>query len=157
MIKPKKLVSVFLLAAAPLLLPACSSSSSSNPPTPDDPNDRFGAAMSGANEVPPVSTSATGNYTANYNRETRALSYTVTYQGLTPTMGHIHSVTAATAAGNNGPVSIGFTSLTSPIVGQTTLTQEQQDAMYAKRTYANLHTTANPGGEIRGNIAQIDP
>ncbi len=91
--------------------------------------------MSGANEVPSVSTSATGNYTANYNRVTKALSYTVTYQGLTPTMGHIHSVTATTAAGTNGGVSTNFGStLTSPIVDQTTLTQDQQDAMYAKRT-----------------------
>jgi hypothetical protein len=144
-----------MLAAAPLLLPSCNSSSSNNP-SPDDPNDTFGASMSGSNEVPPVSTSATGNYTANYNRVTRVLSYTVTYQGLTPTMGHIHSVTASAASGNNGPVSITFPSLTSPIVGQTTLTQDQQDAMYGKRTYANLHTSAYPDGLIRGNIAQTD-
>lgn len=153
MINPKKMAALLMLAAAPLVLPSCKSS---NSPTPDDPNDMFGATMSGTNEVPPVSTSATGNYTANYNRVTRVLSYTVTYQGLTPTMGHIHSVTASAAVGNNGPVTIPFTTLTSPIVGQTTLTQEQQDAMYAKRTYANLHTTAYPNGAIRGNIEQTD-
>ena len=154
MINTKRMAAALMLIGAPLLMTSCSMTGSSS--TPDDPNDTFGAAMSGSNEVPPVSTSATGNYTANYNRVTRVLSYTVTYQGITPTMGHIHSVTATTAAGNNGPVSIGFGTLTSPIVGQSTLTQDQQDAMYAKRTYANLHTTANPNGEIRGNIVQTD-
>lgn len=155
MINTKTMAAALMLIGAPLLMTSCSMTGSSS--TPDDPNDTFGASMSGANEVPPVSTSATGNYTANYNRVTRVLSYTVTYQGLTPTMGHIHSVTATTAAGNNGGVSTNFGStLTSPIVGQTTLTQDQQDAMYAKRTYANLHTTANPNGEIRGNIVQTD-
>ncbi|QJD78644.1 CHRD domain-containing protein [Spirosoma rhododendri] len=154
MTKPKMLATALMLVAAPLLMTSCSMTGSSS--TPDDPNDTFGASLSGSNEVPPVSTSATGNYTANYNRVTKVLSYTVTYQGLTPTMGHIHSVTATSAAGNNGPVSIGFGSLTSPIVGQATLTQDQQDAMYGKRTYANLHTTANPNGEIRGNIVQTD-
>lgn len=154
MINTKTMTAALMLIGAPLLMTSCSMTGSSS--TPDDPNDTFGASMSGANEVPPVSTSATGNYTANYNRVTRVLSYTVTYQGLTPTMGHIHSVTATTAAGNNGPVSIGFGTLTSPIVGQTTLTQDQQDAMYAKRTYANLHTATNQGGEIRGNIVQTD-
>lgn len=154
MTNSKTMAAMLMLIGAPLLLTSCSMTGSSS--TPDDPNDTFGASMSGGNEVPPVSTSATGNYTANYNRVTKVLSYTVTYQGLTPTMGHIHSVTATTAAGNNGPVTIPFSSLTSPITGQTTLTQDQQDAMYAKRTYSNLHTTANPNGEIRGNIVQTD-
>lgn len=155
MIKTKTMAAMLMLIGAPLLMTSCSMTGSSS--TPDDPNDTFGATMSGSNEVPPVSTTATGNYKANYNRVTKVLSYTVTYQGLTPTMGHIHSVTATTAAGNNGPISIGFGStLTSPITGQTTLTQDQQDAMYGKRTYANLHTTANPNGELRGNIVQTD-
>jgi hypothetical protein len=153
MIRPKKMTVLLMLAAAPLLLPSCKSGSN---PSPDDPNDTFGATMSGSNEVPPVSTSATGNYTANYNRVTRVLSYTVTYQGLTPTMGHIHSVTASTASGNTGGITITFPSLTSPIVGQATLTQGQQDDMYANKTYANLHTSTYPNGLIRGNIVQTD-
>lgn len=154
MTKTKTMAAMLMLVGAPLLMTSCNMTGSSS--TPDDPNDTFGADMRGSNEVPPVSTSATGSYKANYNRETKVLSYTVTYQGLTPTMGHIHSVTATTAAGNNGPVSIGFGSLTSPIIGQATLTQDQQDAMYGKRTYANLHTATNGNGEIRGNIVQTD-
>ncbi|KAB7732846.1 CHRD domain-containing protein [Rudanella paleaurantiibacter] len=125
--------------------------------TPVNNVDTFGATLNGAQEVPAVSTTATGNYTGRFDKNSKVLSYTVTYQGLTPTMGHIHSVTAATAEGNNGPVSIPFGNvLTSPITGQTTLTQTQQDEMYANRTYANLHTTRAPGGEIRGNIRKTN-
>jgi hypothetical protein len=124
---------------------------------PIDNNDTFGATLNGAQEVPAVSTTATGTYSANFDKTTRVLNYTVTYQGLTPTAGHIHSVTAATAEGNTGDVSIPFAStLTSPLIGQATLTQAQQDEMYGNKTYANLHTTANPGGEIRGNIKKTD-
>ncbi|RIV18676.1 CHRD domain-containing protein [Fibrisoma montanum] len=149
----KKLLMALALMAAPILMISCNDDDDS---TPDDPNDTFGATLNGGQEVPPTSSTATGTYAANYNRVTRVLSYTVAYQGFTPTMGHIHSVTATTAEGNNGPVSIGFTSLTSPIVGQTTLTQAQQDEMYARRTYANLHSAQFPNGEIRGNIRQTD-
>ncbi len=152
--------SVNTLAAVALLALSVMSTSckdDDNNTTPVDNNDTFGATLSGAQEVPAVSTTATGNYSANFDKTTKVLNYTVTYQGLTPTMGHIHSVTAATAEGNTGGVSIPFaTTITTPLVGQATLTQTQQDEMYANRTYANLHTTANPGGEIRGNIRKTD-
>ena len=142
------------LMAAPILMVSCNDDDDS---TPDDPNDTFGATLNGGQEVPPTSSTATGTYTANYNRVTRVLSYTVAYQGFTPTMGHIHSVTATTAEGNNGPVSIPFQgSLASPISGTVALSQAQQDEMYARRTYVNLHSAQFPNGEIRGNIRQTD-
>lgn len=153
MINAKQVAVALALLAAPALLTACKDSNS----TPDDPNDTFGATINGGQEVPPVSTTAAGTYSANYNRVTRVLNYTVTHQGLTPTAGHIHSVTATTAEGNTGGVSIDFkTALTSPIVGSTTLTQAQQDEMYGRRTYVNLHSAKFPSGEIRGNIRQTD-
>lgn len=151
----QKIVALTFITA-PLLLNACKSDNTPDP-TPDDPNDTFGATLTGANEVPPVSTSATGTYNAVYNRTTKVLSYTVSYQGLTPTMGHIHSVTATTAAGNTGGITVPFGgTLTSPITGSTTLTEAQMTDMYAKKTYVNLHTAQNPTGEIRGNIEQTD-
>lgn len=152
--------SINALAAASLLSLSAllfSCGKDDNVAAPVDNNDTFGATLNGAQEVPAVSTTATGNYSARFDKTTKVLNYTVTYQGLTPTAGHIHSVTATTAEGNNGGVSIPFSgTLTSPYVGQATLTQAQQDEMYARRTYANLHTPTNPGGEIRGNIRQTD-
>lgn len=105
--------------------------------------------FSGANEVPAVTTSATGNVSATYNKSTKTLNYTVTYSGLTPTAGHFHMG----APGVAGPVVIQFPYVAySPITGSTLLTQMQEDALLAGNMYANLHTAANTGGEIRANV-----
>jgi hypothetical protein len=105
--------------------------------------------FSGSNETPAVTTSATSNVSATYNKTTKILTYTVTYTGLTPTMGHFHTG----APGVAGPVVITFPYLAySPISGSTLLTQVQEDALLAGNLYANLHTTANPSGEIRANV-----
>jgi hypothetical protein len=42
--------------------------------------------------------------------------------------------------------------MASPIVGQTTLTQAQIDQLKQGLWYVNLHTAANPGGELRGQV-----
>jgi len=105
--------------------------------------------FSGANKVPAVTTSATGNVSATYNKSTKTLNYTVTYAGLTPTAGHFH----IGAHGVAGPIAIQFPYVAySPITGSTLLTQLQEDALLAGNMYANLYTTANPSGEIRANV-----
>ena len=108
----------------------------------------------GANEVPAVVTSATGTTTGTYNQTTKILSITTTYTGLTPTGGHIHTQAVPTNATRSGGVTFGFTSLASPIVFPvvTPLTAEQEANLLNGIMYVNLHTPANPGGEIRGNL-----
>ena len=112
---------------------------------------RLGAAMSGAAERPTsVTSAATGAFVGVIDRTTRVLSYTVTYSGLTPTMGHLHRINAANG---NGPVEIPFSSVVSPIVGTATLTTAGRvDSLLNGFYYSNLHTTMYPGGEIRGDI-----
>ncbi len=112
---------------------------------------RLTAAMTGAAEKPtPVASAATGAFVGVVDPSTRVLSYTVTYSGLTPTMGHLHRVNAANGT---GPVEIPFASLTSPIIGTTTLTTNTRvDSLLNGFYYANLHTPAFPAGEIRGDI-----
>jgi len=111
------------------------------------------ATLSGAAERPvSVTTAATGSFVGVLDRSTRVLSYTVTYTGLRPTMGHLHRITPNSAVGN-GPVEIPFTTLDSPIIGTTTLaTTSRVDSLINGFYYANLHTAAYPAGEIRGNI-----
>ena len=111
---------------------------------------RLDAILNGAQERPPVSTSATGSFTGIIDPATRVLSYTVTYSGLNPVAGHLHRINAPTG---NGPVEIPFASLGSPIIGTATLTTSGRvDSLLNGFYYANLHTAANPGGEIRGDI-----
>jgi len=105
--------------------------------------------FSGSNETPAVTTSATGSVNGTYNKTTKILTYTVTYAGLTPTMGHFH----IGAPGVAGPVVITFPYLAySPITGSTLLSLVQEDALLAGNMYANLHTVTNMGGEIRANV-----
>lgn len=114
---------------------------------------RLNAMLSGAAERPtPVPSSATGAFVGVVDPATRVLSYTVTYSGLSPVMGHLHRITPNSTV-SNGPVEIPFSSLTSPIIGTTTLTTNGRvDSLLNGFYYANLHTTMFPAGEIRGDI-----
>ena len=57
--------------------------------------------------------------------------------------------------GANAGVLVPFSSPgTSPIKGTATLTDAQEQDLMDGKTYANVHTAANPGGEIRGQITK---
>ena len=108
--------------------------------------------LSGANENPPVTTNATGKFVGTLNQETRLLKFTLTFSGITPNAGHIHSG----AVGVNGPVIIPFPSLaTSPYSYEVVLTTAQVDLLKTNMLYTNLHTPVYPGGEIRGQLAIV--
>ena len=115
--------------------------------------DIFAATLSGAQEVPPAATAATGQAEVMYNENTGKVSWKVTYSGLSaaPTAGHIHG---PAAAGQNAGVVIPFASnLTSqPITGETTITLAQYADLAAGLYYVNLHSSQFPGGEIRGQL-----
>ena len=116
------------------------------------------STLSGAAELPaPVASQGTGTFTGVLDRSTRVLSYTVTYSGITPVAGHLHRIAPNSSTGV-GPVEVPFAALGSPIIGTTTLTsQGRADSLINGFYYANLHTTANPGGELRGNIRVAGP
>lgn len=110
------------------------------------------ARLSGASEVPPVTSSASGMVDASLNTRTNVLSWTVTYAGLSgpASAGHFHG---PAMSGVNAGVALGLTgSLDSPISGTATLTSAQVADLMAGKWYLNLHTAANPGGEIRGQV-----
>ena len=113
----------------------------------------FKGMMSGAQEVPANTTGGKGDVLATLDTKTKMLSYTVTYSGLSgpATAGHIHG---PAAAGANAGVAIPFASAVSPITGTATLTDAQMADLMAGKMYANVHTAANPGGEIRGQMTK---
>jgi len=110
-------------------------------------------ALSGAEEVPPVQTPATGVAELSYDEATRDLKWSISYSGLSSaaTMAHVHG---PAAQGGKGPVVLWLSKQgsppDSPITGQIVLTPEQASQFMAGQWYVNLHTQANPGGEIRG-------
>lgn len=114
--------------------------------------DIYEATLTGAQEVPPVSTSAAGAAEVSFNRNTNLLAWKVTYAGLTsaPTGGHIHG---PAAPGQNAGVLVPFTNVAAqPIVGQATLTPQQAGDLAAGRWYVNIHSANFPNGEIRGQL-----
>jgi pectate lyase len=116
----------------------------------------YAATLTGAAERPdPVTTNATGSasFTINTNR---TITYTVTANGMTPTVQHIHGPADANTAAN---VIVGLT-----IGANQTLTPSNftgavsYDSLLillaANRAYVNVHSAAFPAGEIRGNLTR---
>ena len=108
----------------------------------------FSLRLEGAQEVPPVSTSATGHADLTFIPTTGVFSYDVTVSGVSGTASHLHGA----AEGQNGPVLVGFQGGPTRWTGTATLTQEQAAALLSGQTYVNVHSAANPGGELRAQV-----
>src|SRR6185437_3449425 len=111
----------------------------------------YKATLNGASEVPPVTSSATGTATVNVDTASKKVSWNVTYTGLTPAAAHIH---CGAAAGANAGVAVPLTAGPSPLTGSGTMTDAQLADLAAGKCYVNIHTAANKGGEIRGQLAK---
>lgn len=114
----------------------------------------FHARLDAASEVPPTTSHGHGEATVTLDTTTRQVRWNVTYSGLTgpATMAHIHG---PAAPGKNADVLVSLGEVTgSPIDGTATVTPGQVDALEAGKTYVNIHTAANPGGEIRGQLTK---
>jgi hypothetical protein len=111
----------------------------------------YKGTLSGAAEVPPVTSKGTGSAVVTVDPATKAISWTVTYSGLSgpATAAHIH---CGAAAGANAGVAVKFDNPASPITGAGSLTDAQLADMQAGKCYVNVHTDANKGGEIRAQL-----
>lgn len=114
----------------------------------------YKATLNGASQVPPVATKGIGSITCSYDTATKKLTWTVTYSDLSgpPTAAHFHGPAAAGA--NAGVVVPQKDGLASPMKGEATLTDAQAADFQAGRWYFNVHTEANKGGEIRGQVTK---
>jgi hypothetical protein len=146
---------------------------------------QIGALLTGYEESPSVSTTASGEFTATISPDGSSIAYSETYSGLQAavTQSHIHVGQLAvngsiviylcqTAANpdptgrapqcpQEGTVSGNITSA-NVIAGATTTQQLAANdlsavvtAIQAGAAYANVHTVVSPGGEIRGQIRVI--
>jgi hypothetical protein len=105
---------------------------------------QFKAPLAGADGA------AKGEVTATLDSATKAFNYTATYSGLSgPALAaHFH----AAEAGANGPPVLPAKEVASPIKGTATLTDAQVADLTAGKWYFNIHTAANPGGEVRAQL-----
>jgi len=116
----------------------------------------FAATLKGADEVPPHDVGGKGEVTASLDTDSKAFSYKASYSGLTgpATMAHFHG--PATPGANAGvQVPVPMSALASPMTGTATLTDAQIADLEAGKWYFNIHTAANPGGEIRGQVKPV--
>jgi hypothetical protein len=127
----------------------------------DPPTAAFGGPLTGAQENPPVATAATGEATVVLSPDDSVIWYVVTYSGLSgpAVAAHIHTG----AVGVNGGIILPLTVAASPMTGTLTAANftasgaittyaQAVAAIKAGATYVNVHTAANPGGEIRAQV-----
>ena len=144
-----------LLAAATLAASSALAACTMAPPAPPATVLFFTARMDSATEVPPHPPGGQGNFLANYTPSTHLLSYSMAYSGLTgpATAAHLHG---PAGPGQNAPVVVPFTPpIVTPMVGSATINDLQAQMLVAGQLYANVHTAANPGGEIRGQVIPV--
>ncbi len=131
----------------------------------------FTANLSGGNEIPGVVTGSAGTATVTWNSTTNSGTYRVDVYNMPvgTTASHIH----VGANGVAGPVVINFTVPTGGISNDFGLTgtfsctdvvaraaqginscEDFVQALTLGNTYVNVHSTANPGGEVRGQLTR---
>jgi hypothetical protein len=116
--------------------------------------DKMKATLDGKSEVPPNTSAATGTADVDFDAATKKLTWKVTYSGLSgpATAAHFHG---PAEAGKNAGVALAIPNAgTSPAEGSATLTDAQAADLMAGKYYVNIHTAANPGGEIRGQLTK---
>ena len=115
----------------------------------------YTARLSGRAEVPKTDSKGKGKLDASFDTQTKVLNYTLSFDGLTgpATAAHIHGpANRSESAGVVAP--LGAKSPASPVSGTVTLTDDQVKMLQSSKLYANVHTAANPGGEIRGQVTK---
>jgi hypothetical protein len=131
----------------------------------------FTTTLHGGNEVPGVVTGSVGTSTVTWNVTTKTGTYRVDVYNMPvgTTASHIH----VGAAGVGGPVVINFTVPVGGISNDYALSgtfgcsdvvaraaqginscDDFEQALLLENAYVNVHSTANPGGEIRGQLVR---
>jgi hypothetical protein len=116
--------------------------------------DKMKASLDGKSEVPANASTATGTADVDYDPASKKLSWKLTYTGLSgpATAAHFHG---PAEAGKNAGVAVPIPNqASSPVEGSATLTDTQAADLMAGKYYVNVHTAANPGGEIRGQVSK---
>lgn len=115
--------------------------------------------LTGIQEVPAQKNAATGRIDVTYNKSNRILSYDLQFVGLSGNLvaGHFH---ANAPLGMNAPVLIPIPGLpaspTGSVKGSVTIPADKEKDLLNGLFYVNMHTAANPGGEIRAQIEFLD-
>ena len=118
----------------------------------------FTAKLTGEQENPAVTTSATG--TGAFVLTDAGLAFTVTVEGLEFTAAHFHNEAVGVNGGVVRTITADFAGKTASGVWTSTDSEPLTGALVAEilagNIYVNIHTAANAGGEIRGQLSPVD-
>lgn len=119
----------------------------------------YGVGLSGAQEVPANTSQASAVGFLSYSPGATTARYQVVVNGLTgpPTASHIHAGAAGANGGVVAPLTIVSNSLIQGVIDLTALPADFFDKLETEGLYVNIHTAANPGGEIRGQLRSLGP
>lgn len=110
---------------------------------------------SGSQEVPAVTTNATGTLTGSYNETTNSLSYNISWSDLSvmASAGHFHGpANVGEIAGPVVTLQLNNNGTSGTASGTSVLTETQEDDLLGGRWYYNIHTPTFPDGEIRAQV-----
>ena len=120
----------------------------------------FSADLTGAQEVPPVTTDGTGEGEFTLNAAQTQLSFMVTASGLSGpvTAAHFHQGAVGVAGDIVQDIfaDLEETGGNVTVMGTWDVNAEELAALLDGNIYVNLHTEANPGGEIRGQVELVE-
>jgi hypothetical protein len=111
------------------------------------------ADLTAASEVPPTTSPGKGSADITYDTASKKLSWKLNYTGLTgaATMAHFHG---PAAVGANAAPAVPIPDPKSGSEGSATLNDAQAKDLMDGKYYVNVHTDANKGGEIRGQVTK---
>jgi hypothetical protein len=114
------------------------------------------ADLKASSEVPAKDSAGKGTLTATLDSTSNQLKYHVEFDGLTGPVTAAHFHGPAAAGVNAGPQVPVKGPITGPIDGTATLTATQAKDLLDGKWYFNLHTSANPAGEVRGQVEKAE-
>jgi hypothetical protein len=127
-----------------------------------DPMKRVTVTLTGAQEVPAVTTTGTGSAKLIFDPSLKTINYNITWTlgsaAATTANMHFHGAEDGSDLKSSGvPTGFGLTGFstanTGTISGTTiALTDVQVAQLLAGKWYLNIHSSTFPGGELRGNI-----